>query len=106
MVIDMATTSPVTREPLVFLAATRRPDAEPPPARQPLVHAAGVREVTAVRLGIPGAEPLSATLRAVEATGIATFSRGPEHRLELGFDGERQGGAADFRPDLPLVFRW
>jgi hypothetical protein len=96
----------VTREPLVFLAPTRRPDAEPRWASQPLVHAAGVREVSAVRLGVPGAEPLSATLRAVEATGIATFPRGSEHRLELGFDGERQGGAMDFRPHLPLVFRW
>ena len=59
-----------------------------------------------MRLGVPGDAPLSATLRAVEATGIATFSRSPEHRLELGFDGERQGRAADLRPDLPLVFRW
>jgi Glyoxalase-like domain len=106
LAIDMAATSPQTREPLVFLAATRRPDAEPGSARQPLVHAAGVREVSAVRIGVPGAEPLSATLQAVEATGVATFPRGAEHRLELGFDGERQGGSVDFRPDLPLVFRW
>jgi hypothetical protein len=106
LAIDVATTSPVPREPLVFLAATRRPDAEPPSARKPLVHAAGVREVTAVRLDVPGIEPLSATLRAVEAAGIATFPRGGEHRLELAFDGERQGRAEDFRPHLPLVFRW
>jgi hypothetical protein len=33
VVIDVAATSPVTREPLVFLAATRRPDAESPPRR-------------------------------------------------------------------------
>ena len=59
-----------------------------------------------MRIGVPGAEPLSATLLAVEATGVATFPRGGEHRLELGFDGERQGGSTDFRPDLPLVFRW
>jgi hypothetical protein len=106
VVIDVATTSRRTREPLVFLAATRRPDADPAPVRQPLRHAAGVREVTAARFHAPGAGAWSATVRAVEAAGIATFSRGSEHRLELGFDGERQGGTADFRPHLPLVFHW
>jgi hypothetical protein len=106
VVLDVAATSRRTREPLVFLAATRRPDAEPAAVRQPLRHATGFREVTAVRLHVPGAGSRSATLRAVEAAGIATFLRGPEHRLELGFDAERQGGAADFRPHLPLVFRW
>jgi hypothetical protein len=103
--IDVAATSPVAREPLVFLAPTRRPDRTPgfTGAR---VHAAGVQEISAVRIGVPGTGPLSATLQAVEATGVATFPRGGEPRLELGFDGERRGGSADFRPDLPLVFRW
>jgi len=104
--IDMAVTSLVALEPLIFLAPTRRPDAAPRATRQPLVHAAGVREVSAVQIGVPETEPLSGTLRAVEATGIATFPREVEPRLELGFDGERQGGSADSRPDLPLVFRW
>ena len=104
--IDMAATSLLTREPLIFLAPGRRPEAASRAAGQPVVHAAGLREVSAVRIGVPGAEPLSPTLRAVEATGVATFPREREPRLELGFDGERQGGAADFRPHLPLVLRW
>jgi hypothetical protein len=105
VVIDVAATSRRTREPRVFMATTRRPDAEPGPVRQPLRHAAGVREVTAVRLRLPGAGARSATLRAVEAAGIATFARGRAQLLE-GFDGERQGRAADFRPHLPLRCRW
>jgi Glyoxalase-like domain len=105
LAIDMAATSLVTREPLIFLAPFRRPGAVPA-VRQPLAHAAGVRKVSAVRIGVPGAEPLSATLRAVETTGVATFPRGGEPRLELGFDGERQGGSVDFRPHLPLVFHY
>jgi len=104
--IDVAATSLVTREPLIFVVPTRRPDAARRVAGQTLIHAAGLREVTAVRIGVPESEPLTATLPAVEATGVATFRREAAPRLELGFDGERQGGAADFRPDLSLVFRW
>jgi hypothetical protein len=104
--IDVAVTSLVTREPLIFLAPARRPVAALRFAGQPLVHAAGLRDVSAVRIGVPGAEPHSATLRAVEAIGAATFPWEAEPRLELGFDGEQQGASADFRPRLPLVFRW
>jgi hypothetical protein len=104
--IDVAVTSLVTREPLIFLAPVRRPAAALRFAGQPLVHAAGLCDVSAVRIGVPGAEPHSATQRAVEATGVATFPREAEPWLELGFDGEQQGASADFRPRLPLVFRW
>jgi hypothetical protein len=104
--IDVAATSLITREPLIFVAPARRPDAARRVPGQALVHAAGLREVSAVRIGVPESEPPTATLRAVEATGVATFDRESEQRLELCFDGERQGGAADFRPHLPLVFRW
>lgn len=104
--IDVAVTSLATWEPLIFLAPIGRPDAALRFAGQPLVHASGFRQISGVRIGVRGAEPHSATLRAVEATGVATFPKEAEPRLDLSFDGERQGGSADFRPHLPLVFRW
>jgi hypothetical protein len=106
MTIDVAATSLVTREPLIFVVPGRRPAAALRSTGQPLAHAAGLCDVSAVRIGVAGAESHTATLRGVEATGVATFPRGAEPRLELGFDGEQRGGMADFRPHLPLVFRW
>jgi hypothetical protein len=38
--------------------------------------------------------------------GVIGSGTGPEHRLELLFDGSRRANHMDFRPDLPLVFRW
>ena len=62
-----------------------------------------------VELGLIEGEPPSATLRAMEAMGVATLiSAGSrhEHRLEVCFDGEGRGRSADFGPELPLSFRW
>jgi hypothetical protein len=105
--IDMATTSVDAGEPLLFHVATgRRPDARPSSARPPLVHAAGLREITALRIGWRGDRPPSPAMAAVEAAGIATFVGGGDPWVEVGFDGERQGRVADFRPELPVRFRW
>jgi hypothetical protein len=71
-----------------------------------LEHALGVREVTALRVVAPFAAPPSGVLQAAERTGAVAFRRGPEHLLEIGFDGEAQGQRSDLRPALPLVLCW
>jgi hypothetical protein len=88
---------------LIFLAPARRPDAALRVAVQPLVHAAGGQWGADRRAGRGAAlgDPAG-----VEATGGATFLWEAEPRLELAFDGERQGGSADFLPRRPLVFHW
>jgi hypothetical protein len=45
-------------------------------------------------------------MTAVMDAGLARLRAGPEYLVELGFDGEAQGQLADFRPLLPLLFRW
>jgi hypothetical protein len=37
---------------------------------------------------------------------VTGWNAGPEHLLELTFDGATQAKWTDFRPDLPLVFHW
>ena len=94
-------------EPFWFhLGFGRRPDDPGRPTRQPLDHAAGLREVTGVRLAGPGLDRPSAVGRAVAGLGVATLGDAPEHLAEVTFDGGGQGRVADFRPVLPLVFRW
>ena len=41
---------------------------------------------------------------AMTQAGVISSKIGPEHSLELEFDGGRQEKRMDFRPDLPLVF--
>jgi len=73
--------------------------------RQPLDHPAGFRDVTGVHVVGP---PLSSTsvTRAMADKRLITVQTGPEHLLEVQFDGGTKNGKVDFQPDLPLIFRW
>ncbi|MGE0694414.1 MAG: VOC family protein [Pirellulales bacterium] len=110
LAIDMATSSHRVSEPLLFhLAFGRRPDSnDPDPARrQPLDHAAGLREITRVRISGPSGSAPSNELRALAST-CSWFSFATDHEdvAEIGFDGEAAGKVHDFRPHLPLIFSW
>ena len=93
-------------EPLwFFLGFGRRPDASGGPRRQPLEHHVGFQEVTHVRLTSPSVDSPSA-VASVVLRGAVTLGSSPEYLLEMTFDSGAQGSHKDFRPVLPLVFRW
>jgi hypothetical protein len=94
-------------EPWWFYMSFGRPPDDPGwPRRQPLEHPTGFREVTALRLAGPGLAIPSAVARAVTGAWAVTLAESPEHLAEVTFDCGGRGRAADFRPLLPLVFRW
>ena len=95
------------REPMWFhLAFGVRPERVPPPQRQPLLHAAGLREITSVALVVAGREPLSAAAQcAIDAAGLS-LRQGGEPLLEIGFDHRVQRQTRDLRPGLPLLLHW
>jgi hypothetical protein len=94
-------------EPLLFINPMgQRPDAYPSDRHEPLDHPLGVREITGVHIVSAGCELPSDPLRAVKRLGIATFSQGEGHLLEVTLDDGKRGKSADLRPDLPLVLRW
>lgn len=104
-VIHMGDNATVLAEPLLFyLAFSRRPDQAV--SRPPLEHAAGVREVTSLRLYSPQRTPPSTVLCAAVDTGAVTVFFGSQYLMEIGFDGESHGESKDFRPELPLVLYW
>jgi len=88
-----------------YIQAGRPPAEAPADRRQPLEHPAGLREITTVRVVCPLLEKTSLTLAMTHA-GVISSNTGPENLLELQFDGCHQDRSMDFRPDLPLVFRW
>jgi hypothetical protein len=88
-----------------YMEGGRAPADAPPERRQPLEHPAGFREITGVRIVSPSLQETSIT-RAMTRAGVISSTIGPEHLLELEFDGGRQEKRTDFRPELPLVFSW
>jgi hypothetical protein len=104
---DVAVNSTKTTEPLLFhISFGRRSDDYPAQRRQPLNHDAGFKEITALRITLPGSQSFSQALQATERVGLASFGSGPSHLAEVTFDAHRQGRLKDFRPELPLLFRW
>jgi hypothetical protein len=71
-----------------------------------LVHALGLKRVTAVRLIAPPAyKPIDAVTWLGDHN-VLQLDRGSEWAVELTFDGASRGLTKDFRPDLPLLIRF
>ncbi len=108
LVLHMAANSEIATEPLLFyLDFNRRPDAGIGPRCQPLDHRIGFREVSRLHVSLSQSGPLSAVLREADRSCPSVcFVQDAENLLEVEFDGESQGQFADFRPELPMIFRW
>jgi len=105
--LDVAENSAGAIEPLLFyMSFGSRPDDYFRGSRQPMEHQAGFKEITGVRITSPLAQSLSTTVQATERTGLAQFISGSSQLLEVSFDCATQGRLMDFRPELPLLFRW
>jgi hypothetical protein len=89
-----------------YLDFARRPDDPGRPNRQPLEHAVGFEDITRVRLEGPGLGRPSEAGRDVARLATIAMAEAPEHLAEITFDGGREGRVEDFRPELPLRFRW
>ena len=104
--IDVATGTS-EGEPMLFAAPiSRRPDAVAAGRRQPLDHPVGFAEITGLRITLPEDTSTSPAVRALQGEGWISFDLGEDHLAEFEFDHADQGRSADFRPALPLLFRW
>lgn len=108
MKIDIALDAPPSEPMWFFLEGATAPAAAPEERRQPLEHASAVREITSVTITLAGANalPRSNAALAATATGAVDLSDGAAHQVEICFDHGAAGGYHDFRPALPLVFRY
>jgi hypothetical protein len=101
--IDVAIGTRLSEPELFYWGHPRRPDDMRGESTE---HAVPLRDMTRVSVGIPGAATPTAAARAAGATGLIAFASAPEHVMQLEFDGAARGGAADLRPELPLVLQW
>ncbi|MYN45000.1 glyoxalase-like domain protein [Pseudoduganella sp. FT93W] len=103
MQVDIASNTPL-HEPMWFYLAQAVPPAQAVAARrQPLQHALGVHDITAVTLTVATDTDWSPAAQAAGASAGITLKRGTCHLLELGFDHGAQGRSIDLRPTLPLL---
>jgi hypothetical protein len=106
--LQVGMNSEVVTEPFLFFMpfALRRPDTQTGAKRQPLQHAARFREISHVELVIPNAQNRSPELQSLVDGRLVRVSDGAKPLMTLGFDGEAQRKSNDFRPALPLRFKW
>lgn len=98
--------APIEEPMWFFLSFAARPDKAPGERRQPLEHPKGFNEITSLHVKIPSTEKLSKPAFCAAAVNGVEIAKGDEHLLQIGFDNEFSGQLHDFRPVLPLVFRW
>lgn len=106
MKVDVAVDTPLMEPMWFFLAGATSPEAAPAAHRQPLGHAIGVGAISALTITVPGAHAWSPAAQTAMETGEVTLARGDCHLLEVEFDQGKTGRLHDFRPALPLVFRY
>jgi hypothetical protein len=70
-----------------------------------LNHPIGFQNITRVTLSAPETQSRSSILSAVELDRVS-LAPVDESPIEIEFDFGKKGRRTDFRPELPLVFRW
>ncbi len=68
-------------------------------------HPIGIREITALALTTP-VQLRSPASQTVVKQGILSTRAGEKSLLEIEFDANQRSQTVDFRPHLPLVFRF
>jgi hypothetical protein len=102
----MGDSIPLSEPAWFYLSFGSRPNSPAWRKRQPLEHAIGFREITHIVMTGPFPADRSASSSAVLGLGTITLATGPEYLLEIIFDGGNQQRCHDFRPTMPLMFRW
>lgn len=106
MAIGIGSDVPLTEPMWFFLENGKAPVAAPDERRQPLEHAAGVREITSIAISAPFEKKCSDAARAAMDTGNVSIVAREQHLMEITFDNNQSGQRHDFRPALPLVFNY
>ena len=89
-------------EPLYFYF----PFADRANCPEPPAHDVHLKAVTAVAVRLHQSGELSQAAKIINLTDAVKILAGCENVLEIEFDHGVQGNRKDFRPELPLVFRW
>ena len=103
MQVDIADNTALHEPMWFYLAQGSAPEHAPAARRQPLVHGAGMRRITAVTITLPAQPPYCAAARSSD---IVALQPGHEQLMEICFDHGAAGKRIDCRPGLPLIMTY
>ena len=105
--IPIVTPAYASQEPLVFLSLVAQAPAEWPVDSRPSLELRGGRHtLTGIKVSRSRETPPSKQFLWFCEQGLIRVAAGNEDHAELEWDNGQTGGGHDFRPDLPLSFRW
>lgn len=94
-------------EPMYFYRSfAARQDKASVEKREPMEHEVPLKEVTSVKIHVNQDADLSHSACILNQLQNLSIEKSKEHLIELEFDNGRLNQSKDFRPDLPLIFRW
>lgn len=94
-------------EPMYFyLSFVKRQDEYEEGKKEPMNHKIPLREVTNIKVYVNQKNDLSEAARIINDLDHISIKLSEENLLELEFDNGVHGKLQDFRPELPLMFRW
>ena len=106
LVIEVGKDTPLSEPMWFYLAFASRPDSAVPEKRQAIAHEIGFKEITAATITVSNNQELSKPAIMAESLDHFFIRRDDSPLLELEFDQCGEGEIHDFRPSLPLVFKW
>jgi hypothetical protein len=98
---QMAASSEVLAEPLVFYLPWALGRALPPPE-----HPNGARSVTGLEIFLTEGSSGSETMAAVSGAGLVSFRQGDAFQMVVELDHGEAGKSLDLRPEIPLLIQW
>ncbi|MDF2802027.1 MAG: hypothetical protein K0S61_1930 [Anaerocolumna sp.] len=104
--IKVADKSPLSEPMYFYLSFAKRQDKVSIEKRQPMEHKFPFHEVTSVKIHVNQFDDLSNSAYVLNQVQGLSIVKGEEHLLEIEFDNGTMNKFRDFRPELPLIFKW
>ena len=104
--IQVAENTPLSEPMYFYRSFAARQDKAPIEKREPMEHKFPLKEVTSVKICVNQDVELSYSACILNQFQNLSIIKDKEHLIELEFDNGTSNQLRDFRPDLPLIFRW
>jgi hypothetical protein len=104
--MQVAENTPLSEPLYVYLSFAHRQDNVPIEKREPMEHKMPLKEMTSVKIYINQDSALSDASNIIKETQNVSIISSKEHLIELEFDNGMLNNMKDFRPNLPLIFKW
>jgi hypothetical protein len=104
--IQVADNTPLSEPMYFYRSFATRQDKAPIGKIEPMEHEVPLKEVTSVKIRVNQDTDLSGAAYILNQLQNLSIQKDKEHLIELEFDNGALNQSKDFRPDLPLIFRW